>query len=180
MSEQPSKPLRLFHGTSSRFREQIMKHGLRPRESSGKSVYANKLVFGKNLESHPELIYLTDTYPLQFGMLACQTYGGNILVAGVLVEEQLLQPDTDFSNPTSGVSCLRYSGTCSIKKPSLMPSALWLIKRKFVRETFSDEIDLYTGLQHSALKQRFQDAMGYVLGLHDKRWNYLDGEWVER
>lgn len=58
--------MKLYHGTSMSRWEKIKKQGLLPRGHHGKSNWTH------SIESNPDTIYLTDAYPMHFGMSAIQ------------------------------------------------------------------------------------------------------------
>ena len=55
-------PLKLYHGTSSRFLDRILKHGIKPR-GKGTSQW-------DKFPSRPDLVYLTTAYPFYFAIQA--------------------------------------------------------------------------------------------------------------
>lgn len=170
----------LFHGTSTRFRTQIMRNGLQPRIATGRSVYAGKEAFGKQLESSPDRIYLTDVYPVQFGTLAVQTFGGSVLVLAVDVDESALLPDTDFLHCGTGIACLRHAGTCSIITDRIQPVRMYQLAKREIDAVLLDSTYLKTGLVHNAMRERLEGATHMLLMCAKRRWDWRDGAWDEK
>ena len=84
----------LYHGTSEKAWNSIKKSGIRPRGLSKKSNWKH------SIESNPDTVYLTDTYPLHFAMSAIRQTGDKIdRVAIIEVDTDLLPgklvPDED-------------------------------------------------------------------------------------
>ena len=169
----------LFHGTTSKFKTQIMRHGLRPRDLSGKSVYADMVVNGKTLESHPGLIYLTDTYAAQFARLATDTYGGGYMVVSVNVNEADLLPDTDFEHQQTGIQCLGYSGTCCIRSERLQPLAIYMLDKRQTDKFFPD-VQIWTGIGHLGMGVGTREHMDYLLMCAKNKWVWDRDEWVDK
>lgn len=161
----------LFHGTTTKFRRQIERAGaLLPRARTGKSVYSGKL------ESNPERVYLTDVYAVQFGLMAVEKHGGNLLVCRTIVDESELLPDDDFQ--ASGLhrlkfddhqwpECLSATGCVSVRGP-VRVDRIYVVKGKLLKEFKETEITINTGLMHTALKKRIEDALNYALWSADR------------
>lgn len=80
--------LTLYHGTSAKHLEKILKEGLQPRGVTKNSNYEDEFV------SHPELIYLTDTHPMFYAVRAADKE--NIVILKLKVYERELFPDEDY------------------------------------------------------------------------------------
>lgn len=86
--------MKLYHGTSARHLEKILKHGIKPR---GKK----KGNWGHTVHSHPNAVYLTTAYPLYYALTA--TKPKDLHEQGVILEIDInklnpfkLAPDEDF------------------------------------------------------------------------------------
>lgn len=75
-------PPRLYHGTSIRHVESILKHGIKPRGAK-KSV-------DKNWPSHPKRVYLSDAFAFKFALDAKRDKDSGIAIFEV--DTTLLQP----------------------------------------------------------------------------------------
>lgn len=171
----------LFHGTSDKFLKSIQKHGLVPRGLSGKSTYEGKL------ESLPDRVYLTDVYAPQFGLIAVDKHGGNLMIVGVKVEESRLLPDSDFEEDgkhhhkfTCGLECLKSTGTASMIG-TVQPIKIWCLGKKQtddIKEKASRRIE--TGFRHRGFYQMHENQLGYCLMMARKEWKNLgDNDWVD-
>lgn len=86
--------MRLYHGTSESAWEGIRKEGIKPRGNSGSSNWK------KSIESNPDTVYLTSTYPLHFAFNAIKGTSQHFERAVIIeVETDLLEgqlvPDED-------------------------------------------------------------------------------------
>lgn len=179
----------LFHGTTSKFKSQIMCHGLCPRELTGKNVYAGMERFGQGLESKPDRVYLTDTYALQFAWITVGQLGGAMLVVACQVEPTWLIPDDDFERSLTGdrcelkrsltgQSCLRSHGVCAIQG-SLSAVKVYSIRKRDYEEIFGkDTCQIHAALKHRALGPRVREAQNWLLMI-SRKWVKVDDEWVE-
>lgn len=79
----------LYHGTSSRYLEAILREGLRPRSVTGVRNH------WKEFPSRPGLVYLTSAYPVYFAVTAADE-GGVPVILKVEVNEEALYPDEDY------------------------------------------------------------------------------------
>ena len=79
----------LYHGTSTKYLDKILKKGLTPRKSLG--VKSNW-----DAESRDDMIYLTSAYAPYFAQACVGSNGGDPLVLEVEVESNNLYPDEDF------------------------------------------------------------------------------------
>lgn len=79
----------LYHGTSARYREAIERDGLLPRDETGKSSK-----WDAKYPSHPDMIYLTNTYAIFYAIAAAEG-DENGLIVEVEVDEDYLYPDED-------------------------------------------------------------------------------------
>lgn len=80
----------LYHGTSTEYLPQILEKGLHPRDVTG--VKSN---WEDGVESKPDLVYLTNAYPVFFA-IATTKDGYQPVVLQVEVDEDSLYPDEDF------------------------------------------------------------------------------------
>lgn len=85
--------MKLYHGTSARHLDRVLKHGLQPRgKKSGNWKHT--------VESRPDAVYLTTAYPLYYGF--CATKGPKDRDALILqidsdkLNPWALHPDEDF------------------------------------------------------------------------------------
>lgn len=76
----------LYHGTSARHLPSILEAGIKPR--------GRKASQWKAAPSHPDLVYLTNAYPLHFAHAAAKS--GDLLILEVDVSLMSLLPDEDF------------------------------------------------------------------------------------
>jgi hypothetical protein len=156
-----------------------MKKGLRPRCKTGISVYSGKL------ESATDRVYLSDVYAVQFGCIAVQKIGGNLMIVGVRVEESELEPDTDFMDGgehrlrfDNGAACLKTTGCVSVCK-TIMPYRLWVVPKKIRNELEDCSMRIETGFRHTAFHKQHEDQLNYAL-MMAKRYSFEDGEWYEK
>lgn len=84
----------LFHGSSTVHKDSILKNGLLPRKDTKNSNWSQH--HHGLVESKPELVYLTDAYPVYFAYAAVLASGGDLLIVKVEVDENDLYPDEDF------------------------------------------------------------------------------------
>jgi len=80
----------LFHGTTTKFLEEILQKGLLPRTGTGNSNYSG------DIESRPEFVYLTSHYPMFYSVKAVEKNGGDCVIIAVDVPAAALYPDEDF------------------------------------------------------------------------------------
>lgn len=85
--------MRLFHGTSESAARKILKEGLTPRAVRGCNGNWEHTV-----DSNPEAIYLTTTYPLYFAFTATgdEERWAILEIDLDALDEELLAPDEDF------------------------------------------------------------------------------------
>jgi hypothetical protein len=168
----------LFHGTTTKFRPQLLKKGLLPRSKTGRSSYEGKL------ESDPMRVYLTDIYALSFGINSVKKHGGNLMVARVPIEPERLEPDTDFMEGglhslkfTDGLECLRNTGCCSVVGP-VNPDRLYIFtKKQTVEIAEKASLRIETGVRHHGFRKIHEDQLEYFLVAADTYT--FDGEcWV--
>ncbi len=79
----------LFHGTSTAHFDTIISQGLLPRSQTGLSNWQG------DVESKPQLVYLTTAYPVYFAWQATHD-PHDLLVLKVEVDDDELYPDEDF------------------------------------------------------------------------------------
>lgn len=81
--------MRLYHGTSERWLERIMRQGLRPRGDTAGNWDA--------YPSRPDMVYLTSTYPLYFGAVSAVADERVLILEMELedLDEMRLFPDED-------------------------------------------------------------------------------------
>ena len=155
---QPAETANLFHGTTTKALLAIQRaRAIVPRGETGRSVYKDTEVFGKNLESHPDRVYLTDTYAIQFARLAAQQLGGWPAVVRAVVPLDRLEPDTDCAHLTWRESLDRW-GTCSVVGAVEIDKTYILGAN---RDGAPDRIE--TNLRHRAFGPGTRDAMHWVL-----------------
>lgn len=81
----------LYHGTSTLYKEKIIKEGIIPR---------NKSKNEGNWEQNPsreDMVYLTDTYPIYFGVSAVKDINKEkVIIYKLKVDTNFLYPDEDF------------------------------------------------------------------------------------
>lgn len=80
--------VQLYHGTSVRSADAIVRHGFKDRTASGKSNWEQRI------ESKAGFVYLTTAYPFYFAMNAAK--GGKASVIKVEVDTDDLYPDEDM------------------------------------------------------------------------------------
>lgn len=81
----------LYHGTSAKNLDLILKQGLLPRSSTGHPGY-----WEDELQSKPDFVYLTNAYAAYFGMKAALDDDTEVAILKVKVDESELYPDEDF------------------------------------------------------------------------------------
>lgn len=174
----------LLHGTSSRFMRRIMRNGLLPRHQSGNSVYAGEVTQGgQDLESNPELVYLTDTYPIAFAGNAVRKYGGNLMVVGVVVSSDDLLPDEDFAHQCENAKqCLHDYGTCAVRPEKIQRlTAFYLPTMRDLKALVGrgSANEIHAGLKHHAFGPNIRDNTQFILSVA-KQYVLRDGEWIKR
>jgi len=87
--------MKLWHGTSSRFLDLILEHGLLPKAALEEYGIESGEQHWKEFPSRDECVYLTDTYPLYFAASRSE-YPEKMLIIETEVDEGLLEPDEDF------------------------------------------------------------------------------------
>lgn len=170
----------LFHGTSDKFLRPIMRKGILPRAQTNRSTYDGDLV------SNPDRIYLTDVYPLQFALHAVEKHGGNILVAAVEVNEEILEPDTDFAEGglasthfISGLKCLQSTGCISVTSYPLRPHRMWVVSKKLQNDLVAHgSLRIATGFRHQGFYQTHKDQLEYFL-MMGKRYTLRNSVWLD-
>lgn len=80
----------LFHGTSTEHLPRILKEGLQPR-----NVTKQASNWKDDVESKPDLVYLTTAYPVYFAAAATEEEYKPVVIK-VCVDEDDLYPDEDF------------------------------------------------------------------------------------
>jgi hypothetical protein len=83
----------LYHGTSTQYKDRILREGLQPRAKTGVSNWSEQ--HDGMVESKPYLVYLTDAYPVYFALQASKE-PHSLLILQVEVDEADLFPDEDF------------------------------------------------------------------------------------
>ncbi len=93
-------PTRLYHGTAGRWLDTILQQGLLPRvkleQSNGRNSEGN---WEHSVPSHPELVYLTNAYPLHFtgaSLLEDETNGLIVEIDTTKLDPDRFRPDEDF------------------------------------------------------------------------------------
>ncbi len=126
-----------WHGTATRFRSQIQKHGLRSRRASGKhSLYKDEEHSGCSLESKPDRIYLSSCYVTQFALNAVTRIGaGNLPIVSAVVDARDLLPDEGFEDVyKTGLECLKMSGCCTVARDHLPIHGMWEVPPQVLPE----------------------------------------------
>jgi hypothetical protein len=172
--------LRLYHGTSTKFLPSIKRHGLRPRGVKD-GCYSGKLA------SDPERVYLTDTYPVQFGLIAKERHGGNLLVLGIEIDEARIEPDTDFTEgglhhwkAKDGAECLKRTGCCSVVG-SVTVDRAWVLDPRMVLEVEQyGQTRIETGFRHDAFRKATEEQLESLLFFCAKKYTVDDGAWCLR
>jgi hypothetical protein len=80
----------LYHGTSTKHMDSILKNGLQPRTVTGNSNWSGKI------ESKSGFVYLSTAYPVYFAVAAAREDHEQLLVLQVEVAKRDLYPDEDF------------------------------------------------------------------------------------
>lgn len=89
-SRKKQRPFRfLYHGTCATKLAPILEQGLQPR-----CVHGGPSNFSGKVESKPEYVYLTDAWPVYYGVNVAD--GDEFAVLRVLVYEDEMLPDEDF------------------------------------------------------------------------------------
>src|SRR5215471_4245135 len=83
--------MRLYHGTSAKHLNSILKNGLQPRGDK-------KGVWSHTVESRPDMVYLTTAYPLHFALSAADTRDARLVLELNIhkLNPWRLHPDEDF------------------------------------------------------------------------------------
>lgn len=170
----------LFHGTSSKFKSAIMRHGLRPRALSGRSTYTGPL------ESNGARVYLTDVYAPQFALLATGVHGGAPMIVGVAIDEVRLLPDSDFEDGgehhlrfEAWEPCLTATGCVSVDG-AVEACRIYLPER----EAWADFAEcgshrVMTGATHAGLYERHAVQLRTLL-MCSRRLVREGGAWLDR
>lgn len=78
----------LYHGTSAKYLNAILKNGLQPRDVTKNSNYDGDFI------SHGDLVYLTDSHPMFYAVRAVEKE--DVLILKFKVYERELYPDEDY------------------------------------------------------------------------------------
>lgn len=118
--------IRLYHATSSNLLPKILNgplNGIRPRNETGVNNWANWdedgdfCDFLNVSESYPDRVYLgiSPERVSGIGEQAIESYGGEIVILEVLVDEKNLICDEDYNHTLkhSWKECLDKFGTCA-------------------------------------------------------------------
>lgn len=93
------KTLKLYHGTSSKFKDSILKKGLLPRKFTGNSNYKCIDYWGFNdiFESYDDRVYFTNSLEKakSLGELALEENGGKLVVFEAEIDTENLVADED-------------------------------------------------------------------------------------
>lgn len=112
----------LYHGTTSKFLDQIVSSGLKPRNQTGNSVYDG------HIESNGELVYLARQEVAEgAASQAMEKFGGDRIVVKIETDVSDLTHDEDVERifgTTGWKESLRLNGTCAYKgqNPPLIKS----------------------------------------------------------
>ena len=125
----------LYHGTSIKYADIIMKEGFKTRGESGNDNWTH------TISSQEDFIYLTVAYPFHFAYAAAEENDKSGSVIQVEVNEEDLFPDEDFVRQANkidnnipidirdyqqyGLLSLRALGNCAV-----MPEAIKVLGRK--------------------------------------------------
>jgi hypothetical protein len=179
----------LFHGTSTKFKSSIMKHGLQPRGNKNRSTYKGKLA------SDPDRVYLTDVYALHFAALAVEQHGGSPLIVRALINPSRLLPDTDFEEgglhslkfeSNQWEDCLRRTGCLSVQgtiglfdesEDDRGVNKLYVINKKVWSEICDNLTRIETNLRHRAFHEIHDNQQEYALAMTNQIWEYRHGCW---
>ena len=82
------KKVTLYHGTSTKYLDDILKQGIKPR-------YDKESIWEDN-PSRPDMVYLSSAYAVYFSQVASNRLGGKPVVFEVKVDTKRLYPDEDF------------------------------------------------------------------------------------
>ena len=82
------KKVTLYHGTSTKYLDDILKQGIKPR-------YEKESIWEDN-PSRPDMVYLSSAYAVYFSQVASYRLGGKPVVFEVKVNSKSLYPDEDF------------------------------------------------------------------------------------
>ncbi len=104
----------LYHGTTDVFLENILDKGLLPRVFTNNSVYEDVVVSDRNLESHPDKVYLIHRGLIGFGGTnAVNKWGGSLIGFRVFIPDvSALGPDEDSKKDTWYES-IAYEDSCT-------------------------------------------------------------------
>ncbi len=89
-NRQGPKTITLYHGTSTKHMEGILKNGLLPRDKTGNSNWDGPV------ESKAGFVYLTTAYPVYFAFCTAKEENEDLLILRVKVKVADLYPDEDF------------------------------------------------------------------------------------
>ena len=84
------KTITLYHGTSTKHMDSILKNGLLPRDKTGNSNWDGPV------ESKAGFVYLTTAYPVYFAFCTAKEENEDLLILRVKVKLADLYPDEDF------------------------------------------------------------------------------------
>ena len=84
-----SNTLTLYHGTTTKHLDHILKKGITPR-------YKNSIGNWKDNPSRDDMVYLSDAYACYFAYVTAGEQGGEPLVLEVNVKKDRLYPDEDY------------------------------------------------------------------------------------
>ena len=87
----------LYHGTSTKYLDDILSKGITPRHNKGIGNWSGN-------PSHPLMVYLSDAYPVYFAQQSVNAYNekncdsekDEPVVLEVIVDTKRLYPDEDF------------------------------------------------------------------------------------
>lgn len=80
----------LYHGTSTKHLPGIFRHGLRGRGKDGVTNWEH------TIESNPDTVYLTDTYPTYFALNASDPWDTPVIIE---IDTSMIDPDWGFLVP---------------------------------------------------------------------------------
>lgn len=136
--------MKLYHGTSSRYWNDILKFGLRPRK------YNKNSNWDQNFESNPECVYLSSLYAPYFAINACDERDNPILIEvdTNLLKQENMRPDEDFlEQSTRRLSAdkvdTRFHPGMGKEKNSMQVNTLW----------FRNNLHLFSDLWELSVKK---------------------------
>lgn len=107
----------LYHGTSAKYLDKILKEGLRPRNFTKVSNWDHTVA------SHPDMVYLTSCYPVYFAQSATKDWQEKLVICRIKkskLKRSLLRPDED------GLEQMGRKAIYQIKDMDMLHATAWL------------------------------------------------------